>query len=186
LTFPFAAYAIDRRTGRPVPWARVAAATALGLAGTPLYWGFLWLRTGQPDAWFQVQDRGWASGIDFGVQTWNFLTLTVRQPDQTQFMGVATVASIVVVVVGCALAVAGRRFAPLVVLTVLSAAMALGATNYWHSKPRLLLACFPLVVLAAPALARLRTSTAVTLLCTALAASAWFGAYALDVWPYAV
>jgi hypothetical protein len=50
----------------------------------------------------------------------------------------------------------------------------------------LLLAAFLLIVPAAGALTRLRDRTAVILLATGTVASAWFGAYLLVVWPYAI
>lgn len=184
LIIPVAAV-VARRRGS-VAWSAVTGATVLGLLGSPLYWGWLWWHTGHADTWFTVERHGWDSHIDYGGQTLHFLHMAITSPDTTQFMGVATVISILAVALGCVLAAVHRQYPPIVVLSVLSAALTLGATNYWHSKPRLLLACFPLVVLIAPVLARLRTSTAVLAVSAMVAASCWFGAYALDIWPYAV
>ncbi|MGN6609726.1 MAG: hypothetical protein ACTHMS_22285 [Jatrophihabitans sp.] len=184
LAIPLAAFALRRH--RPVAWARVVGATVVGLLGSPLYWAYLWWRTGRADTWFFVEKHGWDSHVDVGHQTWDFLRLAVTQPDTVQFMGVGAVVSIVVIGGGCLVAAARRQYLPIVVLCLLGAAMTLGATNYWHSKPRLLLACFPLVVLAGPVVARWRTSTAVLAVGGAVAASCWYGAYALDVWRYAI
>jgi hypothetical protein len=49
-----------------------------------------------------------------------------------------------------------------------------------------LLAAFPLLLLLAAPMQRLRLRTSVTLLAAAALASAWFGAYAIAVWPYAI
>jgi hypothetical protein len=183
LAIPLAARLVRDR--RAVPWRRVAGATALGFAGSPVFWLFLWWRSGVWNAWFLAEKRGWDSHIDFGTQTWDFLRATLEHPDGTA-MAPITAAIMVGALVACVLAVIGRHPWPIVVLGVLSVALALGATNYWHSKPRLLLAAFPLLVLAAGPLARARLRTSVTLLGTAVLASAWFGAYALDIWPYAI
>jgi hypothetical protein len=48
------------------------------------------------------------------------------------------------------------------------------------------LAAFILVVPAAAGLAKLRTGTAVVLIALGTLASAWFGAYMLCIWPFAI
>jgi glucan phosphoethanolaminetransferase (alkaline phosphatase superfamily) len=149
-----------------------------------VYWAWLWIRTGDPAAWFTVEEHGWASHFDFGVQTWNFVYDTLSGPDG--FLAPVVCAIVLGYVVACVLLVLGRWPAPLTAVTLLSVAIALLSTNYWHSKPRLLLAAFLLIVPAAGALTRLRDRTAVILLASGTVASAWFGAYLLVVWPYAI
>jgi hypothetical protein len=183
LVLPLAGWTIART--QPIPWRRVASATVLGFAGSPLFWLYLWWRSGRADAWFAAEKRGWNSHLDFGAQTWDFLTATLKHPDGAA-MAPITAAIVVAAVVACLLAVLNWRSLPLVLLGVLSVALALGVTNYWHSKPRLLLAAFPLLVLAAGPLAQLRLRTSAVLVVSGVLASAWFGAYALAIWPYAI
>ena len=175
-----------RRRGEPSPvrWPSVIGASILAAAGVPVYWAWLWVRTGDPAAWFTVEEHGWASHFDFGVQTWNFIYGTLSGPDG--FLAPVVCAIVLGYVVACVLLVLGRWPAPLTAVTLLSVAMALLSTNYWHSKPRLLLAAFLLVIPAAGALTRLRDRTAIILLSTGTVISAWFGAYLLVVWPYAI
>jgi len=175
-----------RRRGEPSPvrWPSVIGASIVAAAGAPAYWAWLWIRTGDPAAWFTVEEHGWASHFDFGVQTWNFIYDTLSGPDG--FLAPVVCAIVLGYVVACVLLVLGRWPAPLTAVTLLSVAMALLSTNYWHSKPRLLLAAFLLLIPAAGALTRLRDRTAIILLSTGTLISAWFGAYLLVVWPYAI
>jgi len=175
-----------RRRGEPSPvrWPSVIGASIVAAAGAPVYWAWLWIRTGDTTAWFTVEEHGWASHFDFGVQTWNFIYDTLSGPDG--FLAPVVCAIVLGYLVACVLLVLGRWPAPLTAVTLLSVAMALLSTNYWHSKPRLLLAAFLLLIPAAGALTRLRDRTAIILLSTGTLISAWFGAYLLVVWPYAI
>jgi hypothetical protein len=64
--------------------------------------------------------------------------------------------------------------------------MDLGSNGLMNSKARLLLPAFTLLVPLALVLARRRLSTVVTVLGVTTLFSAWFGAYALAVWDYAI
>ena len=55
-----------------------------------------------------------------------------------------------------------------------------------HSRVRLLVPAFPLLLPVAVGLARRRTSTAVAVVVAAALASAWFGGYTLTIWRYAI
>jgi hypothetical protein len=189
LVVPLAAWRAARqarRQGKPSPirWPSVVGASVVGAAGVPVYWAWLWIRTGDPAAWFTVEQHGWASHLDFGAQTWTFIYDTLSAPDG--FLAPVVCAIVIGYVVACVLLVLGRWPAPLTAVTLVSVAIALLSTNYWHSKPRLLLAAFLLVVPAAGALTRLRDRTAVIVLAAGTVASAWFGAYLLVIWPYAI
>jgi Mannosyltransferase (PIG-V) len=189
VVIPLAAVASARRqrraqTPNTVRWPSVVGASLVAAAGVPVYWAWLWIRTGQPTAWFTVEDKGWDSHFDFGAQTWSFVYDTLRAPDGF----LAPVVSVIIIgyVLATVLLVLGRWPAPLTGVVLLSVAIPLLSTNYWHSKPRLLLAGFLLVIPAAGALRRFRGRTAAILLAAGTAASAWFGAYLLVVWPYAI
>jgi hypothetical protein len=65
--------------------------------------------------------------------------------------------------------------------------MCLGSSGLMHAKPRFLLpAAITLLIPVARGLDNRRTSTAVLAVLVVAFASAWFGAYALTVWKYAV
>jgi hypothetical protein len=64
--------------------------------------------------------------------------------------------------------------------------MDVGSNGLMNSKIRLLLPAFTLLLPIALGLARRRPGTTTSVLVAAVAASAWFGAYALTGWPYAI
>jgi len=64
--------------------------------------------------------------------------------------------------------------------------MDIGSNGLMNSKARLLLPAFTLLIPLALMLARRRTSTLLTALGLAILMSAWFGAYSLAVWQYAI
>jgi hypothetical protein len=64
--------------------------------------------------------------------------------------------------------------------------MDLGANGLMNSKARLLLPAFTLLIPPAMALAKRRPGTVVTVLVGVVVASAWFGAYSLTGWHYAI
>ena len=185
LVIPLAAWAVSR--ARSVRWSQVTGATVLGFAAAPAFWIYLSWRTGVSNAWFVVEKHGWQSRIDWGRATLHFLHSTLQHPNGVDgVMGPATAVVLIGFLAACVVAMVGRNPPPIVVLSILSVAIVLGSTNYWHSKPRLLLAAFPLIIVIAAGLLRLRNRTAITLVVAGVLASAWFGAYALDVWQYAV
>ena len=55
-----------------------------------------------------------------------------------------------------------------------------------HSRVRLLVPAFPLLLPVALGLARRRTGTAVAVVVAAALVSAWFGGYTLTIWRYAI
>jgi hypothetical protein len=175
------------RQGRSVPARTVVSTSVLGALGVPAYWVFLWAWTGRVDAWFVVEKYGWKTHFDWGDSTIDFIRSALGDP--TGFSGLVPPV-VAAVLLGYLLAgllmTLGRWPLPIPVLTVIAILLALSSTNYWHSKPRLLLTAFLVVLPAAGVLARLRTTTAVALVAAGTFASAWFGAYMLDVWPYAI
>ncbi|WP_246018641.1 hypothetical protein [Saccharothrix australiensis] len=175
-----AVVAIARREGGARPWVGGAIAP-LGLLG---YLGYVALRTGQWDGWFAVQQRGWDSRFDGGAATWRFALAVLGDP-----RSVLELATVWFLVAAIALAVlcARRGVAwPLVVYGVGVLVMDLGSNGLMNSKARLLVPAFTLLVPAALALARRRTGTAVAVLAGVVAFSAWFGAYAITAWQYAI
>jgi hypothetical protein len=182
LAIPLAAW--TARRGRSVHWPRILGATLVGLLGLPLFWVYIWVRTGVVDGWFVVQSVGWNTRVDFGEETLQFLA--GRLEEGNSVMAVGVVLTVVGYVVALLLAWRGRASAPLSFVSALAVALVVASTNFWHSKPRLLLSAFPLVALAAKPLARWRDGPLVALVVGTVGLSAWWGAYALTRWPYTI
>jgi hypothetical protein len=79
-----------------------------------------------------------------------------------------------------ALCVRQRQPVPLLVYCGIVVALALGASGYFGSKPRLLLPAFPLLLPVAVALGRLRTGRAALVLGAAALGAAVYGAFWLN------
>ena len=75
---------------------------------------------------------------------------------------------------------------PLVAYGLLALVLVLGQGGYYHSKPRLLVPVFTLLVPAAVALGRARGRSAVPVLVGWAAFGLWYGAYLVTVWRYAI
>lgn len=163
-----------RWTWRPV------TASVLALAGTPAYLLWVGARVGRLDAWFAMQDTGWGTRLDFGASTWRFLTTTLLTG--TDWVSVSIALIVVATAVCCALALNLRPWPPLAVYGLLILAAALGQSNYFCSKPRMLVPALIVLLPAALALAKTRDRTTLLAMSGALVIGAWYGAYMLTVW----
>ncbi|MFD1147027.1 hypothetical protein [Saccharothrix hoggarensis] len=175
-----AAVAVWQRRDGWRPWVGGLVAP-LGLLG---YLAYVAGRTGRWDGWFAVQQDGWDSRFDGGAATWKFALLILGEP-----RSVLELATVWLLVVALALVVLSARRGtpwPLVVYGAGVLVMDLGSNGLMNSKARLLLPAFTLLVPVALALARRRTSTAVAVLVGVSVFSAWFGAYAITAWQYAI
>ncbi len=175
-----AVVAMVRRRGGLRPW--VAALLApLGLLG---YLSWVGWQTHSLFGWFTLQSTGWNSGFDGGVASWRYLVHEIGAPGQLM-----EVASVLIVLAGVglvALGVAARIPWPVLFYGVGVTIMAVASNGLMPSKPRLLL---PAVVLALPVavgLAKRRWVTQLAVVLGVVVASAWLGAYALVVYPYAI
>jgi len=175
-----AVVALVRRRGGWRPW--VAALLApLGLLG---YLGWVGWQTHSLFGWFTLQSTGWNSGFDGGVASWRYLVHEIGAPGQLM-----EVASVLIVLAGVglvALGVAARVPWPVLLYGVGVTIIAVASNGLMPSKPRLLL---PAIVLALPlaiGLAKRRAGTQVAVTLVLVVASAWFGAYAVVVYPYAI
>jgi hypothetical protein len=170
------------RSARPAHGATVLR-RALGMLLAPLgAAGYvLWVgrRTGKgPLGYLDVQ-AGWRNGFDGGYAFARFVGDKFTSfPSALAGVGlIAGVALIVWLYVTCI-----RQSQPpaLLVYAGIVIALALCASSYFGSKPRLLLPAFPLLLPLAPALARLRTSRSALILGGAAMASALYGAFWLN------
>lgn len=153
----------------------------LGLLG---YLGYVGYRTGRPDGWFELQQRGWDSRFDGGAATWRF-TLDILSNGRsvletsTVFLLIGAVALLVVGVVM-------RLHWPLLVYGGAVLLMDIGSNGLMNSKARLLLPAFTLLLPLVVLLLRRRRGTVITTLVCATLFSAWFGAHSIVAWQYAI
>ncbi|MFF3613903.1 glycosyltransferase family 39 protein [Streptomyces sp. NPDC002580] len=148
----------------------------LGAAGYVLWVGH---RTGKgPLGYLDVQ-AGWRNGFDGGYAFARFVAGKLASfPSALAGLGlILGVALLLWLYVTC---VRQGQPLPLLVYAGVVVALALCASSYFGSKPRLLLPAFPLVLPPALALARLRTSRSALVLGCAAVASAAYGAFWLN------
>lgn len=175
------AIARDREGWRP--WAGVLLAPS-GLIG---YLAFVAVRTGHWDGWFLIQQRGWNSRFDGGAATLRFSAqVLTTAPSILEVATVWLLAGAVVLLAICAMEWGRGRAWPLLVYAAVVLTMSLGSNGLMNSKARLLLPAFVLLLPVAVGLARRRTAPVVLTLVAVVAFGAWFGGYAITVWPYAI
>lgn len=148
----------------------------LGAAGYVLWVGH---HTGKgPLGYLDVQ-AGWRNGFDGGYAFARFVGDKFTSfPSALAGVGlIVGVALIVWLYVTC---VRQGQPVPLLVYAGIVVALALCASSYFGSKPRLLLPAFPLLLPLALALARLRTSRSALILGGVAMASALYGAFWLN------
>jgi hypothetical protein len=176
------------RVGSPdgapdMPRAPAVLSVALGMFLAPLgASGYvLWVghRTGKgPLGYLDVQ-AGWRNGFDGGAAFARFVADRFQSVPGA-FAGAAIVIGVALVLWLYAVCVRQRQPLPLLVYAGVVAALALCASSYFGSKPRLLLPAFPLLLPLARALARSRTSRSVLVVAGAAVLSAAYGAFWLN------
>jgi hypothetical protein len=171
----------DRSTAR-VPGVRIWP-RALGMALAPLgATGYvLWVghRTGKgPLGYLDVQ-AGWRNGFDGGVAFARFVGDKFTS-FPSALAGVGLIVGVGLVVWLYVVGVRQGQPLPLLVYTGVVTALALCASSYFGSKPRLLMPAFPLLLPLALALARLRTSRSAWVVGGVAVASAVYGAFWLN------
>ncbi|MFD3329137.1 glycosyltransferase family 39 protein [Streptomyces sp. NPDC058701] len=178
----WAAVALALRRGER-SW-RMAAGSLLAPLGAAAYVLWVGARTGGgPFGYLDVQ-AGWGNGFDGGRAFARFVGAKLASPGAPASAGfaagaglVAGVALVLWLYVRC---VRQRQPVPLLVYGGIVMALALCASGYFGSKPRLLLPAFPLLFPVAVALARWRTRWAALALGAAASASAVYGAFWLN------
>jgi hypothetical protein len=172
--------AIIRRRESWRPWLGALLAP-LGLLG---YLAFVAVQTGEWDGWFALQRRGWDSQFDGGEATFQFTIDAL-----TKARNVLEIVTVAMLFGALALLVIGWRKRvewPLLVYAAGVLVMDLCSNGMMSSKARLMVPAFTLVIPIAIGLAKRRTSTVLLTLSAITVASAWFGAYTLTSWPYAI
>jgi hypothetical protein len=166
----------DRPRRRPL----VAAVLApLGFLG---YWGWLWSRTGRPDAWFWVQEHEWHSTFDGG--RFSLEQLTRAAYGEYPLVLVVNALVLVAAVVLLLALLVERTPVVVAVYALLGTVSVVGAAGYPNSKARLLLCVFPLLVPLVRGLARTPWRTLAVLLIGLALVSGWYNALVLAAWRY--
>ncbi|MER7232545.1 glycosyltransferase family 39 protein [Streptomyces olivaceus] len=148
----------------------------LGAAGYVLWVGH---RTGDgPLGYLDVQ-AGWRNGFDGGAAFARFVAEKFTS-FPAALAGAALVVGVALLVRLYVAGVRQRQPLALLVYTGIVVLLALCASSYFGSKPRLLLPAFPLLLPLARALARTRTSRAAAVVCGVAVAAAVYGAFWLN------
>lgn len=174
----YAGMAVLRRWDGWRPWA-CGVIAPIGFVG---YIAWVGLRMGRPDGYFWVQEHRWGARFDGGVYTaealWGYLT---RRTDVAFY----TCAFVLLVALVLLVVQVGERWPwPLVVYGAMLFATTAGTAGYFHSKARLLLPAFTLLLPLAAGMAKVRTRNVTLLVGGLTLASAWYGAYLILMWRY--
>ncbi|MEU9037946.1 hypothetical protein AB0D45_24000 [Streptomyces sp. NPDC048352] len=140
----------------------------------------LWVgrRTGGGLLGYLDVQAGWGNGFDGGWAFARFIGDRLASPAFAA--GAGLIAGVLLVLWLYRLCVRDRQPAALLVYCGVVVALALCASGYFGSKPRLLLPAFPLMLPVAAALARWRTGRAAGVLAAVALASAAYGAFWLN------
>ncbi|WP_435158880.1 hypothetical protein [Amycolatopsis sacchari] len=167
-----------RRTDR-----RAGASVALIVAPLGMLGYLLWVHevSAVPGGYFEISQRGWGNSIDFGATTFRWVVdaFTTARDAFVVLTAAAIVAAVVATVVV-------RMPWPVWLYTAATVAAIVVHSGLVQDRVRLLLSAFPLLILAAIRLGRVRTRTAVLVAGGVALAGLWFGAYSVAVWPYAI
>jgi hypothetical protein len=148
----------------------------LGTAGYVLWVGH---RTGEgPLGYLDVQ-AGWRNGFDGGYAFARFVAGKFTS-FPSALAGAGLLLGVVSVVWLYAVGVRQRQPLPLLVYTGVVTALALCASSYFGSKPRLLMPAFPLLLPLALTLARQRTRRSAWVLGVTAVVCAGYGAFWLN------
>ncbi|MFE9645623.1 glycosyltransferase family 39 protein [Streptomyces sp. NPDC006365] len=148
----------------------------LGAAGYVLWVG---QHTGKgPLGYLDVQ-AGWGNGFDGGYAFARFVADKFTSLPSA-LAGLGLIIGVALVIWLYVICVRQAQPLPLLVYAGIVTALALCASSYFGSKPRLLLPAFPLLLPLALALARLRTSRSAWVLGSVAVVSAAYGAFWLN------
>lgn len=170
---------LARRDG-PRAWAAIVMAP-LGFLG---YLGVVAAKTGSLTGWFHIQTQGWDTKMDFGVAAWRFVVDSLTASHD--FAQVATALVMLGVLALLAWSFADRLPWPVLAYGTLVVASILLSSGLMMSRARLLLPAFVLLIPLAALLSRQRPGVAASVLGPIVLLSAWFGAYMLTVFQYAI
>ncbi|MGW0402061.1 hypothetical protein ACWD0E_30195 [Streptomyces sp. NPDC003002] len=167
---------VARRRGER-SW-RLAGGALLAPLGAGAYVLWVGAHTGEGLFGYLDVQGGWGNGFDGG---WAFARFIGAKLASSAFAaGVGLLAGVALVLWLYGRCVRQRQPAPLLVYCGIVVALALCASGYFGSKPRLLLPAFPLLLPVAVAMARWSTRRAALVLGAVSVASAVYGAFWLN------
>ncbi|GIF09173.1 glycosyltransferase family 39 protein [Actinoplanes siamensis] len=170
--------AVTRRRDGWRPWAGGVLAP-LGLLGHMAWVGD---RLGRPDGYFHVQNDAWKMTYDWGQYTVSTIGTLLSESSPPAMYAVTLT---LVVAIGLLVVLVTARVPwQLKLFSAVLLAMSFFGHGYYHSKARLLLPAFPLLLPAAAALARARRPVAVAVLATLTVISTGYGIYLGTVWTF--
>ncbi|NGN67328.1 hypothetical protein G5C51_25920 [Streptomyces sp. A7024] len=160
--------------GGPRPRMVIAAVIApLGWVGYVVWVGFA---TGKPLGYLDVQGA-WGNGFDGGWAFARFIAEKFGNGPAGVAAGLGLLVAMGLLVWVCVLCVRQRQPWPLLAYAGVVTVLAVAASGYFGSKPRLLLPAFPLLLPVAVALARARPARAAAVLVVTAVTSAAYGAF---------
>ena len=178
-----AVIAAARRGEAPVrAWVAAAAAPIGGLA----YLAWADAHTGRRGSWFEAQRNGWGARFDGGRDTLRFAYHALI--DAPSLLDVATVAALLAAL-GLLVALArlvGRRWPEVVAYAAVVFALDALSTGIMNSKIRLLVPALPLLIPVAHWLQTQPRGLRWTLLAAAALGGAYYSAYALVLYGFAI
>lgn len=163
---------------------RAWIAGILAPLGYVTYMCVVWAKTGSPSGWFRIQTHGWGTRFDGGGATVQFLYESL-----TGALDAVSILSALLVIATLALLVwsfVDRLPWPVLMYGVLVTASVLLSSGLMPSRPRLLLPAFVLLIPVALRLARASRMAAISIAAGICLMSAWFGAYMLTVFDFAI
>ena len=166
-------------------WSRALAATLVAPAGLVGYLIFVATRTGSPDGWFGVQERGWGWSFDFGLGALGWIgTILTTDPRLFDAVQVATILAYLALL---AILIHQRLPWPLIAYTAGVITITLGASGViTTTRARYLVPAFIVFLPVALGLAQRKNSTVWATLVSAALVSGWLGGYALVSFPTAI
>ncbi len=153
----------------------------LGLLG---YLGYVAVRLDSASGWFGLQQRGWNSQFDAGAATVKFSYNSLA--GARSILEVGTVVVLIGALVLLYVCIRTKVPWPLWAYAAGVLVMDLGSNGLMNSKARLALPAVTLLIPVALALVKCSRATRYGVLVAAALASAWFGAYSLTGWNYAI
>ncbi|MEV5878153.1 glycosyltransferase family 39 protein [Streptomyces sp. NPDC052101] len=167
----------------PAPPAAPRARVALGMVIAPLgAAGYvLWVgrRTGRGLFGYLDVQAGWRNGFDGGYAFARFVADKFTS-FPAALAGVSLIVGVALLLWLYVIGIRRRQPVELLVYTGVVLALALCASSYFGSKPRLLMPAFPVLFPLACSLARLRTSRSVLVIAVLAIGSAIYGAFWLN------
>ncbi|WP_433449322.1 mannosyltransferase family protein [Streptomyces sp. CA-142005] len=163
----------------PAPAWRRALGMAIAPLGAAAYVLWVGRRTGKGLLGYLDVQAGWRNGFDGGYAFARFVADKFTSIPSA-FAGAGLIIGVALLLWLYVTGVRQRQPVELLVYTGVVLVLALCASSYFGSKPRLLMPAFPVLLPLAGALARLRTSRAVLVTAGLAVATAVYGAFWLN------